>query len=318
MGFSELSNCHNHTLTDDENALIHRLRNEASEVKDCFTRFSFQALTIAIAAFGLILKFQKDNPLIALSSVLVIGLLLTVVRIGVHKYETANRVFGYELHMYRRIRLPDSTEGWQASMRQIGWEEAFYAWRIIQPTIYHHIYRKLWLFPTLKKNDYFASAHWISPSHSDEANSNSKARYAAGSYLQKTFFVCHMFTLAACIPLAYMCWQLENDINFLHLQKFAEPSYVLLAIIVLFVLIRITMIRAKRKILEGQLLSINTCAILWHAVVIAHFRALQKTGDAGGWGFKGYTRYLYEEAEDLKNNLPNIYEWCGGHPEKSQ
>ncbi len=169
------------TLTCAEKDLVKTLREEAYDVKDCFTKMSFQTLAVATVLLGLIVRFQGDVPFAGLAVVPLIVLLLAVVRIGLHKYETANRLYGYELHMHRRVRLRDSqNKGWKSHMRNIGWEEAFYAWRVVQPVIYIHLYRKLFVRPT-KKTDYNIKTKqkWYEPKTLEDEK---LPTYRAGSY----------------------------------------------------------------------------------------------------------------------------------------
>ena len=65
-------------LNDREQKLIELLRDEATDVKNCFTQYSFQALAIATAALGFMVRYQHDYPYIALLSVPIVILLLAV------------------------------------------------------------------------------------------------------------------------------------------------------------------------------------------------------------------------------------------------
>ena len=192
-------------LTEEERELIKGLRKEAYEVKDCFTRFSFQALALSAAGLGLIVRFQDHYPLLGFAAVPIIVLLMTVVGIGQHKYETANRLYGYELHVHRRARLKDSRKGgWKSHMRRIGWEEAFYAWRVVQPMIYWHLYKKLRLGLPTRKTDHYENADpkWFEPARlTDEP----RPSYYAGSYHFKIDFVLCAFSVFAWLALPIMC-----------------------------------------------------------------------------------------------------------------
>src|SRR5450759_5860216 len=125
-------------LTSIEREVVKTLRQEAGEVKDCFTKFSFQALGLATAVLGIIAAKQADQPYVALAAVLVIGLLLVVSRIGIYKYTTANRNFGYELHLNRLAQI--ETSGQAASdlkgSREVGWEEAMRDWRVVAASVF--------------------------------------------------------------------------------------------------------------------------------------------------------------------------------------
>ncbi len=311
-------------LNADEKNLIEKLREEAYSVKDCFTKFSFQALGLSAVVLGLIVRFQIEFPLTGFASVPVIVFLLLVARIGLHKYETANRLYGYELHLHRRIRLTESeTGGWRKYMRNIGWEEAFHAWRIIQPVIYEHLYKKYpWVRPTRKTSHYRnANPKWFEPG---SLVGEKRATYYAGSYLQKLLFVLHAFAILAWLPLLYMCWQLyqpsssqEPPINEAS-QAWAFWIAVAAGVgAAITIAIRIQRVRVKRQILEKELLSINSCAILWLAVVVAHFRALLAIGadpvDQTLSSYENYTVELAKQARSLREHLPNIYDWvCPG------
>lgn len=51
----------------DEAEMIKAIREEAREVKQCFTSFTFQGLIFAGVVFGFIIKFQPKQPLVGLS-----------------------------------------------------------------------------------------------------------------------------------------------------------------------------------------------------------------------------------------------------------
>src|SRR5262245_1610901 len=107
-------------LSAEENDLVAWQRQEARELKDCFTRYSFQAIAISAAALALIARFQSDEPATALPCILITALILSVARLGTYKYQSANRLYGYELHLTRATRLLPS-QGWTNSMRRVGW-----------------------------------------------------------------------------------------------------------------------------------------------------------------------------------------------------
>ena len=120
--------------------IIKQLRDEAYAVRDCFTRYSFSALSVAVLGLGVIAKFALTEPYLGVLSVLPVLLLLAVASMGTHKYATSNRLLGYELHLHR-TRHYIGTRKWQPHMQAIGWEEAMRAWRIVQATLFEHIYR---------------------------------------------------------------------------------------------------------------------------------------------------------------------------------
>ena len=233
-------------LTPEERELVKRLRAEAGEVKDCATKYGFQALVLSTVVMGAIVPLLNKFPPAGFAAVPLVVFLLAIVRITLHKFETANRLYGYELHIYQRARLEDSTDGWNSHMRRIGWEEAFYAWRVVQPSIYREVYnanrrclpvtmkrkyakenKPYWFRPTLlhgknegteNKDDKIAATD---SEHARNETANDKVArkraepklpaYFAGDYLHILHFVLHVFALGAWLILVYMCWQLALE-----------------------------------------------------------------------------------------------------------
>jgi hypothetical protein len=120
--------------------LISHLRAEAHDVKDCFTKFSFQALAISTAAIGLILRFQHDSSWVSLSALSVIILVMVVAKIGNHKYNTANRNLGFLLYLERMESLKYERPGIVVYNDSVPWEKAMRAWRIVQATVFAKTY----------------------------------------------------------------------------------------------------------------------------------------------------------------------------------
>jgi hypothetical protein len=133
-------------IQDERQVIIDRLRAEAGEVKDCFTRFAFQGITFASAAVAFMFTVTDKIPLAAFTAVPVIAMLMQVARIGVFKYGTANRNYGYELHLARMSTMLQTPEVRRErhdvieSIMGVRWEEALRAWRVVQPTIFREIY----------------------------------------------------------------------------------------------------------------------------------------------------------------------------------
>lgn len=124
---------------DEKVTLIGYLRNEAYAVRDCFTRYSIQALAVSGGLVVAIAKFQTENPYTGLISIFPIILIILVLQMGVHKFATSNRLLGYELHLQRTAHYI-SRDNCQEIIENVGWEEAMRAWRIVQPTLWHNIY----------------------------------------------------------------------------------------------------------------------------------------------------------------------------------
>lgn len=305
-----------------EITLVERLRTEANDVKECFTRFSFQAIALSGVVIGVIAGYQINEPVIGLVSIAVIVVLVSVARIGTYKYATANRHYGYELHLDRTREIPDDPEGgWNASMRSIGWEEAMKAWRVVQATVFRELYGTN--KNTLKKGhqksvDAAPRCGWFEP---QTLTYEGKGEYHPGSYLKTMFKFLNLLTALAFAPLFALGLQLLLD------PILPDPRITILAdvpweirllgflpfVVVLgFTLSAMYMRRQRRELLELGLLSIHSCAIMWQAVVVAHYRALAQLKNrprGEGAGYRGYMYYLSEEASDLATHVFYIQDW---------
>lgn len=117
---------------------IQLIRSESTELKDCITQFTFQSIalssTLMVVVFGALQRF----PLVVLADIPVIFMLMIVGRIGIHKYTSCNRGFGYQLFLEqsRNIDSKFNTE----IINRIGWEESLRAWRFVESTIFQKIY----------------------------------------------------------------------------------------------------------------------------------------------------------------------------------
>lgn len=299
--------------------LTKTLREEANFVKDCFTRFSFHSLAISAVVLGIIARCQADYPCVAFASILVIILLLSVARIGTYKYGTANRNFGYELHLSRTKNQMNKTKSpklnedagnifWDDEMRYIAWEEAMRAWRVVQATIFDYVYETHWFKPNrLRSIHNNVEYKWFIPSELIDKG----ASYHAGSYLRTMHSVLHLSAFLCVIPLCLMAYQYysQND-SILFVIGLSITVCCFVAIIW-----RVLKNGARRKILEGELLCIHSCSILWQAVVLAHYRAKRKAFSESRT-YRNYTKYLSQEAKDLKNKFFEIHLWMSNHNEK--
>src|SRR5882672_2665633 len=121
---------------------VEPLRSEAASSKQCFTEYSFQTFALGGAVLAASLAAVQGYPYAAYIPLPMIFLFMTVCRIGVFKYATANRNLGYELHLSRTRRIEQAglPSKWEPRMRQIDWEEALRAWRVVQPTLFRMIY----------------------------------------------------------------------------------------------------------------------------------------------------------------------------------
>lgn len=291
-------------MTDAEKHLLDlcsRARHEAGDVKDCFTRFSFQALGLSAVILGVIARYQAEQSSIGLASALVVILVLAVARIGNYKYATANRNFGFQLHVERTSRITPSKGGWQQNMRYVGWEEAMRAWRIVQATVFARIYET----KGFRYNRLRADApgedrtRWWEP----EKLMVDDTRYHSGSYLKTMQTVLHLVALLALVPIFSGAVQYGSE------DPWRAGGMLSVALVSLGVTVwRILRNIARRELLESGLLSIHSCAIMWQAVLLAHHRAVERLHSAGR-GYSGYTRALSEEALDVAENAGRLHEW---------
>ncbi|KAA3614023.1 MAG: hypothetical protein DWQ05_17275 [Calditrichaeota bacterium] len=303
----------------DEASLIDMLRREAQNVKDCFTRFSFQALAFSTAVLGAVARYQIEFPAIALSSFGVIILLLVVARIGTYKYATANRHFGYELHLQRTLHLTDKENGWQSKMREIGWEEAVRAWRVVQATQFRFLYRTRDFFPNKRNIHEIAEDRgeyeWFIPSKLVGHDGD----YHAGSYLKTMLFVFYLMISLACISIFAMIYQVWGTLAG---NVYLQLTAVLITLFVMLIIVlRIIGNNRRRKILEEELLSIHSCGIMWQAVVVAHFRAiesLRNDENPDDLSLRDYTKELSKQAKDLRKNIYRIHMWIDGRIPEAQ
>lgn len=320
--------------TDD---VVQAIRAEASNVKQCFTTYSFQALALASTILGISLGTMSQYPSVVYAPLPAIALLMAVSRIGIFKYATANRNHGYELHLARTANLnyPWAHGGrplWQPRMRLLAWEEAVRAWRVVQPTLFRCIYRTPeggpiggWLEanalgwinsfrPDLYRfkpnvRDMLAGFEegisgspaypWFLPGKLASVasrRSEPKAVYYAGSYLHTVLSLLAFVQLVLLLPLG--------------LAMLSRPTAAKCVVFfggLTLVVLRSIRINRRRVVLEDELLSIHSCAIVWQAVVMAHFRAVEATGGT----YDHYTERLAEQAQDIGRNALQVHQWLG-------
>jgi len=132
------------------------VRAEGTEAKQCFNTQSHQTVALSVAILGVGLKFVTDLKgadinwyTVAFTVAAPIFLCLFSINVGCHKYNTANRALGYEIHLSRIIEYSERNRampGIERELRRIGWEQAMFAWRIVQPVIFDFLYyQNRWL-----------------------------------------------------------------------------------------------------------------------------------------------------------------------------
>lgn len=237
-------------------------------------------------------------------------LLLLVTRIGNYKYSTANRNYAYELHLSRSLLYHSlSSPGNTNRILHIGWEEAMFAWRIVQATLFNALYERTWF--TNRYRERRGAITKIKYRWWDtDALKGQVAKHHPGSYLRYMQIFLHNLALAAFLPAIYTAY------FYIELMQ-SRPSeipdafpYVFVATLVIAIGVLLHVLKqirrdcATRLILETGLLSIQSSAVVWRCAVVAHFRALHVKQS-----FQGYTNELAKQAVDLANNIEGIHKW---------
>jgi len=279
-----------------EQELIRRIRDEAAEVRDCFTRYSFQGVALVTFFMGFVFRFTDPNSIeVCLVGVFPIILLQTIASIGTHKYSTANRLLGFELHLQRTNRLVASPKSdWKRTMRILGWEEAMRAWRIVQPTMFQFLYITGNIVEKEDGSKVKQAIYWLGGqfwrrkpdqlreclriSNSEVLNLIKKqvwfeprsflpqtAAYYAGGYLQTMLNVIYVVTAVCFLPVFYATYQVSQNDN----GVFATCIVAAVAFFTLFTFNRYRLTFYRRRLLEEGLLSIHSCAIMWQVTVIS-------------------------------------------------
>jgi hypothetical protein len=301
-----------------ESSLINQLRTEGNELKGCFTRHSFQAISLCSIAIAGILHFMVQEPIVALGAVGILPIIFSVCQLGIYKFSASNRHFGYELYLTRTRNVPPEFRGrWKPEYRQLGWEEAMQAWRVVHATLFETIYTKGRMFiperlrsqfrPRRYQTQWFVQRTLFGP--------GARAKWHAGTYLRKMLFMLHCtaFGAAALVLVSLLfisrmggelqCHWSEHLVRLYHptvifgLQTTKELLVVasIGCVMVLLIWAQGIADRQRSKMLEDGGLSIRACSIIWQAAVVAHFTAL-----ANSRKFKLNARQLNAIVRSLK------------------
>lgn len=329
----------------DHTELLKLLREESNELKRCFTRYSFQAVGIASAALGVVGQFVWNKPAAGLVALVATAVALTTKRIGTFKYGSSNRILGYQLYLERVKDVPEHLRGrWRPEYQQIGWEEALRAWRVVQATLFAKIYFTRKYRPNHHKPDFkdLKRPIWFRQQSMLARRDRPAATYYSGSYLREMMMLLDCLAAVSVFCLFVMAFRLRTQgsaFPFLGFDNMQAASALLLAFSIgAFVLNRYLVDSRRRDILEDGLLSIHSCAIVWQAVVVAHYAAVDKAKNtnishhdmdrahdyenkrvslrerhADGSGLRSYTYWLAAEAQSLAANADRIHAWIGGN-----
>jgi hypothetical protein len=289
----------NNLLYRRQKAFIETLRKEASEAKSCVTQYSFQCLAISGAALGVIFNNSKDNPMSSLASIPLIILLMIMARIAIYKYELANRACGYEFYLKMTMALIDKQDkNFKEDINSLKfvaynehWEQTFFAWRTISPTLFRKFYRVGYqegLFSLLNPNAYkpkFSNEDnpWILvPNRIDAINkvdrdSQKEVVYFPGSYLGNVLMMLTMMQWLLIAPLIiaacreYISYSMPNSYPLSHSLFNVISLAIVIVTTTIFIWIRRQRIDRRRQIIEAEIFSIRTTSKTWSLVVKVHY-----------------------------------------------
>ena len=317
-------------MDQQEHDLIKRLREEANEVKKCFTNFSFAAITFSSAVFAAIVSTVDKFNEVSFAAIPVVALLMVVCRIGIYKYSTANRNYGYELHQARLKSFgPEISGSIMAEIKKIEWEEALRSWRVVQTAIFRALYRvpentNLRLFKfidprlyklknSIEKDNYeykkvingqnkdqwkcITKYPWFMPHLLAWDKDEKYSSYHAGTYLQNMITILQLMQVFLIMPMAYLVIAKQDSTWWLYF----------ITVVLMLVLIHLRSIRMKRRrlLLENEILSIHSCGIVWQAVALAHVLARKECN-----GFcEHYTELLMVQCQEIKSRFFDIHQW---------
>jgi hypothetical protein len=315
-------------------SILDQLHAEVRGLQDNFTKYCFQAVSICSVTAGVIFHYMNENPYVGAAAFVLLPIVLITSRMGNNNYASIQRILGYELHLARTLNVPDRFKGrWKEEYRNIKWEEAMRAWRIIQPSLYDKIYVGGRLFvPARYKSGFTPSKHnplWFC--QKSLLGDNKNATWYPGTYLQVIQRILYAIAGIALIimslapffvlakeryPVGYMSHEWVNALISLGIAgegglrnlyllchslipgvgSIATSPYpvsptvewhavwhfimfmftvVALLVAIVFTFSRFRVDVQRRGAMEDGLLSIHSCAIVWQAVVIAHYEAVE-------------------------------------------
>ncbi|RNC81378.1 MAG: hypothetical protein ED559_06185 [Phycisphaera sp.] len=306
-----------------EQQAVEARRTEADSKRACFRDYSIKAVgwgtTGAIAMAGIAAKV----PVIGWSSPALVILVAAVMRIGIHKFSSANRLYGYQLHL-ERLGTGDKP------LSEIGWEQMCRAWRIVQATLYRSIHEfdedrhRSLFFDDLDTEQHreFKKYHDAVPApwwRQDRRARDNGAFYHAGSYLDRMFGILRITQYVALFPIVIavgsLTWQIVSAASAIPVWVSLTHATALLAWGVLtvfyFIIPSSRVVEIKRKNLEFGFLSIHSCALVWRGVAMAHSLAWQSDKPEPKQGPADYTEQLAIISARLAANPLHFRDWIG-------
>ena len=329
-------------------------RKEAADVKSCFTTQAHQTLIASAAILGigvnLMQSLSSNYYFLALAAFLTIVLCQTTIHVGCHKYNTANRTTAFQIHLARVIDYDENNKNGEKlalELRRIDWEEAMFAWRIVQPVIFEYFYKKnifgfcfkrfklpKWIISNkykmfvdnIKKYPWYDSRELLkehnlskykeNKGNPDICNQNKSviANFYPGTYLRRMLMQLYIVTLIGLILFLYSSKKIlptnfSGSINELYILSITF-------IVVVFSICSSLNSWWRCRILESGLLLIQTSAFVWRVVCISHLTAklnaiiANRKANSNNQIYNGYTVQLAKIASSgLFNELHKIHRW---------
>ena len=153
--------------------------------------------------------------------------------------------------------------------------------------------------------------------------------FHAGTYLRTMFGVLTIILILSLLPLYVSSIQIaigySGEIGKVS-GKFACHGYFVILIaafliinivMTIVVVSRIVRSQSRRKIIESGLLSIHSCSIMWHVVVVAHYRALhdiQSPNGSRSLSYRGYTERLSYQTASFLEHIEDVHQWVQKPP----
>lgn len=289
-----------------ESHLVDQLRKEAVYTTDEFTKYALRALGVASVAFAAVVEFMfsapfsippHGEPFLGFAAVPVLIFILLTMRLGTYSFTTSNRLFGYQLYLARVCNVPEGFRGrWRDEYRDIGWEEAIRAWRIAQHTLFRRVFRRPSAFLPHRYAKGFkpsrANPKWF------KQESLFGPKGVAGWYGDSQLRTMQwLLLLAAAIAAIIMCitpfaldTEVPSGLSPLTERILKDPisRHYAISLAAAFAGFSIAAVvvsyineRSRRILLRDELLSIHSCAIVWQAVVLAHWNAVHRSRACG-------------------------------------
>ena len=186
------------------------------------------------------------------------------------------------------------------------------AWRFVQPSIDAHLYQTSRYLREHRMREPYRSEkgvyHWF-----DTSNLLSDgAKYQPGTYLRN---IHRMLNSVGGFSLFIMWGYLVHQFSQYRAGSRGTPELVLLAgaavvtiTITIWFVIQINRQDSKRHILEPQLLSIQSSAVVWRIVVTCHILAAEWVVRQNK-GYRNYTRYTSALGLDFIKNFRDPHTW---------